>query len=98
MGWRAKSQSQENRPQGVLNQWSTTAETTEGHSSMTPRQFKAWLKKHGCTFESGHGGHLIVRLGRRKSVVPMHGKKEMPVGTREAIKKDLGLKEPPLGR
>ena len=62
---------------------------------MTPRQFKAWLKKQGCTFESGHGAHLIVRLGRRKSVLPMYGKKEMPVGTMEAIKKDLGLKGQP---
>ena len=37
---RAKSQSQENRSQGV-HQWLTSAETTEGHSSMTPRQFEA---------------------------------------------------------
>ena len=59
---------------------------------MTSRQFKAWLAKQGCTFSSGHGGHLTVRLGRRKSVLPMHGKKEMPIGTMKAIKKNLGLK------
>ena len=29
---------------------------------MTSRQFKKWLTKQGCTFERGHGGHLIVRL------------------------------------
>jgi len=28
----------------------------------------------------------------RKSTLPMHGKRDMPVGTMEAIKKDLGLK------
>ncbi len=59
---------------------------------MTSRQFKKWLTKQGCTFERGDGGHLIVRLGQYKSVLPMHGKKDMPIGTMEAIKKDLGLK------
>ena len=48
---------------------------------MTSRQFKGWLKKQGCTFESGHGGHLVVRLGQLKSILPMHGKKDMPIGT-----------------
>ena len=59
---------------------------------MTSRQFKAWLTKQGCTFERGRGGHLVVRLGQQKSVLPMHGKKDMPIGTMEAVKKDLGLK------
>lgn len=59
---------------------------------MTPRQFKRWLGKQGCSFESGHGGHLIVRLDDKKSVLPMHGKRDMPIGTMEAIKKELGLK------
>ena len=59
---------------------------------MTSRQFKAWLTRQGCTFEKGHGGHLVVRLGQQKSVLPMHGKKDMPIGTMEAIKKNIGLK------
>ena len=59
---------------------------------ITARQFRRWLGKQGCTFESGHGGHVIVRRGKRMSILPMHGKKDMPVGTMEAIKKDLGLK------
>ena len=58
---------------------------------MTPRQFKRWLGKQGCSFESGHGGHLIVRRGDKKSVLPMHGKRDMKKGTMEAIKKNLGL-------
>lgn len=46
----------------------------------------------GCSFESGHGGHLIVRLGTRMSVLPMHGKqKELGTGLVNQIKKDLGL-------
>ena len=59
---------------------------------MTPRQFKRWLGQQGCAFETGKGGHLVVRLGDRKSILPMHGKKGMPKGTIEAVKKDLGLK------
>ena len=42
-----------------------------------------------------HGGHLVVRLGQLKSILPMHGKKDMPVGTMEAIKKNLRLKGRP---
>jgi len=56
------------------------------------RQFKRWLSQQGCRFESGHGGHLLVRLGARKSVLPMHGRrKELATGLVNAIKKDLGL-------
>lgn len=60
---------------------------------MTSQEFKRWLQKAGCTFESGHGGHLIVRLGTKMSVLPMHGnQKELKTGTVNGIKKDLGLK------
>jgi mRNA interferase HicA len=39
------------------------------------KQFKAWLAKQGCSFESKRAGsgRLIVRLGDRKSELPMHG-------------------------
>jgi mRNA interferase HicA len=60
---------------------------------VTSQEFKRWLAKQGCTFEPGHGGHLIVRLGTRMSVLPMHGKqKELGTGLVTRIKKDLGLK------
>ena len=60
---------------------------------MTSAQFKRWLAKQGCSFEPGKGGHLIVRLKDRVSVLPVHGSsKEMRKGTVEAIKKQLGLK------
>ncbi len=59
---------------------------------MTSGQLKRWLDKQGCTFESGKGGHLIVRLGDKMSVLPMHGsRKEIGKGFEIAIKKDLGL-------
>jgi mRNA interferase HicA len=60
---------------------------------MTSAEFKRWLEKQGCTFEPGKGGHLKVRLGRRFSVLPMHGSnKEIGKGLAEKIKKDLGLR------
>jgi mRNA interferase HicA len=40
---------------------------------VTSAEFKRWLRKQGCTFELGHGGHLTVRLGDKKSSLPMHG-------------------------
>lgn len=60
---------------------------------MTPGQFKRWPAKQGCVFEPGKGGHLIVRLGKKMSVLPMHGsRKETGRGLESRIKKDLGLK------
>jgi mRNA interferase HicA len=57
-------------------------------------QAKRFLARQGCTFESGKGGHLIVRRGDRKTVIPMHGgAKELGKGLWLRILKDLGLKE-----
>ena len=59
---------------------------------MTSSQLKRWLSQQGCTFEPGHGGHLLVRRGLRMSVLPMHGSsKELGTGLVKKIKKDLGL-------
>ena len=61
---------------------------------MTSSQLKRWLGQHGCTFEPGHGGHLLVRRGQRFSVLPMHGSsKELGTGLVNKIKKDLGLED-----
>lgn len=62
---------------------------------MNSNPFKAWLRQQGCTFETkpGGSGHLVVRLGSRKSDLPMHsGGKELGTGLVNKIKKDLGLK------
>jgi mRNA interferase HicA len=62
------------------------------HLQVTSQEFKRWLKKQGCTFEPGRGGHLTVRRGDRVSSLPMHGKqKELGTGLVKTIKKDLGL-------
>jgi mRNA interferase HicA len=59
------------------------------------QEFKKWLAKQGCTFETkkAGSGHLIVRRGEFKSELPMHGaRKELGTGLVNAIKKQLGLK------
>ena len=59
---------------------------------MTSNQLKRWLAQRGCTFEPGHGGHLLVRRGELMSVLPVHGTaKELGTGLVQKIKKDLGL-------
>jgi mRNA interferase HicA len=60
---------------------------------VTGAQLKRLLARQGCTFESGKGGHLIVRRGDRRSVLPMHGSnKELGTGLVNAILKQLGLR------
>lgn len=62
---------------------------------MNAQEFRKWLAKQGCTFETkkGGSGHIIVRRGDRKSELPMHGgRKELGTGLVNAIKKQLGLK------
>ena len=52
------------------------------------------LKKLGATFEKPRrrGSHGRVKLNGKFSVFPNHGSHEIPTGTWEKIKKDLGLK------
>lgn len=62
---------------------------------MNAQEFRKWLARQGCTFETkkGGSGHIIVRRGDRKSELPMHGgRKELGTGLINAIKKQLGLK------
>ncbi|MCL2761378.1 MAG: type II toxin-antitoxin system HicA family toxin [Desulfuromonadales bacterium] len=61
---------------------------------MNSKEFKRWLEKQGCTFETkkGGSGHLIIRLGDKMSELPMHTKKELGTGLVNAIKKQLGLR------
>lgn len=59
---------------------------------MNSGQFKRLLARHGCTFEPGKGGHLIVRRGDRISVLPMHGgSKQLGTGLMRKIKRDLEI-------
>ena len=62
---------------------------------MNSGEFLRWLRKAGCAVERsrGKGGHVKVVRGKLESFVPTHGgKKDIPTGTIDAIKKQLGLK------
>jgi len=61
---------------------------------MKPSEFRRWLAKQGCTFEThkGGSGHLTVIRGDRRSQLPMHGsRKDLGSGLVAKVKKDLGL-------
>ncbi len=61
---------------------------------MNANQFKRWLKRQGCSFETHKkgSGHLTVRRGNQVSQLPMHGsRKELGRGLIAKIKKDLKL-------
>lgn len=61
---------------------------------MRPSEFRRWLKRQGCTFQThkGGSGHLTVIRGDRRSQLPIHGNnKELGSRLVAKIKKDLGL-------
>jgi mRNA interferase HicA len=58
---------------------------------VTSNQLKRWLAGRGCTFEEG-SKHIRVFYRGRATLLPRHGSKELPTGTVEGIKKELGLK------
>ena len=60
---------------------------------MTSAEFKRWLAKQGVTFGTQTGSHLKAYYQGRQTVLPMHGKKEIPKGLVADIKKQLGLKD-----
>ena len=56
-------------------------------------EFKKWLKKQGCTFDTqGKGSHMTVHYNGRKTTFPFHGSKEISEGLRKAIIKQLSMK------
>jgi mRNA interferase HicA len=60
---------------------------------VTSNEAKRFLQKLGASFEPGKGGHIKVTLNGRRSVLPMHGSKELKTGTWRAILKQLGVRE-----
>lgn len=61
---------------------------------MNSRQAKRFLASKGATFEPGKGGHLIVHLNGKRSVLPQHGQgREIGKGLWRAILKQLEIKE-----
>jgi mRNA interferase HicA len=61
---------------------------------MNSSQAKRFLAKRGATFSAGKGGHLIVTLKGRRSVLPQHGgSKEIGKGLWQAILEQLDIEE-----
>jgi mRNA interferase HicA len=64
---------------------------------MNASEFRRYLAKQGCTFETHRGGsgHVTVRHGDRTSQLPMHGgRKELGTGLVNKICKDLDIPRP----
>ncbi|HEX6010683.1 MAG TPA: type II toxin-antitoxin system HicA family toxin [Geminicoccaceae bacterium] len=57
------------------------------------RRLRRLARRRGLELseEPGDGAHRKVRLGGRRTIVPMH-KRDLPIGTWRAILKQLGLK------
>jgi predicted RNA binding protein YcfA (HicA-like mRNA interferase family) len=64
---------------------------------MTSREVLRRLRRLGAEIVPGRGkgGHVLVLLGDRRSVVPT-GSGDLPTGTLAAIRKDLGLRRDQL--
>jgi len=60
-------------------------------SHVKSSEFKRWLAGLGAKFTPAKGSHFHVYLNKKQSIIPMH-QKDIPTGTVEAIKKQLGLK------
>lgn len=59
---------------------------------MTAKDFKRELTALGATFQKGKGSHEKVFLNGRQTTIPSGHKGDMPTGTVNAIRKQLGLK------
>jgi mRNA interferase HicA len=58
---------------------------------MTAREFKKELKALGATFAPAKGSHEKVFLNGRQSIIPSGHKGDIPKGTVQAIRKQLGI-------
>jgi mRNA interferase HicA len=58
---------------------------------MNSNQFKRWLASLGAEFKPGKGGHLHVYLNGKRTILPMHGSKDIGTGLTQKIKKDLDI-------
>jgi len=71
----------------TLSSWSTN----EG-GDVKQSEFKRWLADQGATFKEGKK-HLKVYLNGKQTTLPRHPSHEIGEGLRQAILKQLGIKE-----
>jgi len=63
-------------------------------AAMNSSQAKRFLAQTGAKFSPGKGGHLIIELNGRRTVLPQHGgSKQLGTGLWRAILKQLDIKE-----
>ena len=58
---------------------------------MTGKEVIKSLKKHGWKKHTG-GRHLVMKKNSIRVPIPMHGNKDIPIGTLKSIEKATGVK------
>lgn len=58
---------------------------------MKQSEFLRWLKKQGVMTSQGKK-HLRLHYNGKSTILPRHPNQELPTGTVEGVKKQLGLK------
>jgi predicted RNA binding protein YcfA (HicA-like mRNA interferase family) len=59
---------------------------------MNAKELLKILKTNGFEKISQKGSHLKLSNGERITIVPIHGTKDIPIGTLKSIEKQTGLK------
>ena len=59
---------------------------------MNAKEVLRILYEHGFGHVSQKGSHLKLAKEDKKVIVPMHGTKEIPIGTIKSIEKQSGVK------
>ena len=59
---------------------------------MNAKEVLKALKQSGFHEVSQRGSHLKLSNGERVVILPMHGKKEIPIGTLKNIERQSGVK------
>ncbi len=59
---------------------------------MNAKEVLKILYRHGFSQVSQKGSHLKLAKNEKKVIVPVHGTKDIPIGTIKSIEKQSGVK------
>lgn len=59
---------------------------------MNSREILKILRQNGFLSLRQTGSHMILKKDNKTTVLAMHGKKDIPIGTIKKIEKDTGVK------
>lgn len=59
---------------------------------MNAKEVLKILYRHGFSQISQKGSHLKLAKNEKKVIVPVHGTKDIPIGTLKSIEKQSGVK------